>query len=866
LSPRLARNLLLRCLPTKNREPIVGDFEEMYADVAARRGRGRAVIWYWGQVVWSICACVCGFVQEQFHDVVHRLEYAARTIVKNRRYSITSIAGLSLAFTLCLLFSAFVVYELSYDRYQENSARIYRISTTSLSNTAPGLLAPAVEQQSPHVDHAARVLKNIFGDLRITRGERSEYSEQLFFGDSGVFDVFGWSFADRIDGPLLDDPFTVVITRSAAARFFGTADPIGMPVTINDHDYTVTGVVDNIPQNSHFRFEFLASLESAEILANQMWNRQRLSTWDDVLYATYLLLDDPSRVDSVEDHIVSLLRENDAIIVENEDEIYLQSLTRVYLGRGTGFQVGTNGNTKHLVGIVIATLLIVVVAGVNIVNLVVAGWHLDERREPATGPEYRFWSLVKRFGSEAFLVGLLAASIALLAARLLLPVFSDIVARELVARLLFIPWIVLFVALFSAVTAAVAARYPLLFIVRNDPRRGTRATTPTGYSGGRQGGVLATFQYVIASALVFMAVLVAIQIQFVVHKPLGYDKSNLVVIPLKSDDMNSEQICDLKQKLRSLPGVSAATASDNVPTGIVSLFEIRRPGGDQNDVTLVMQKVVDHEFLNTYGITPVTDYKSGPESLEMVLVNRTAVEALGWEEPEDAVGQEFKLRGGRDAGSHTIDGVFEDYHQFSLHKKIRPLVLFVIPSPEAAYMSLRLDPHNSAVTLASVEHEFARFDSRLHFNPFWMEDKVAAYYVAERRLVRQLNSLAAVVMLITCVGLLGFAGYSTCRRRDEILSLRENGVGTVGIAARFTGRLAAKIAVANAVSLPIAYIAVEQWLGGFAYRTNPEPAVLLVAGATVTAAGVIAVAAPIVTAALATRRSADRLAPLSAER
>ena len=264
-SPKLARAMLARCIPSSVREPVIGDFEEEFGEVVERYGSIRAAAWYWRQAIWSIGACLSGLLGEQLRSIHRQFDMAATQLIRHRCYSISSTAGLALAFTCCLLLSLYLAHELSYDRYHENGDRIFRV-IAGAENSTPPILGPTLQRDDPYVERATRILFPPQLVFRVAGGGKVEETGSLVFGDRETFDIFNWRFKDRMGGRLLEDLRTVVITSSAAARLFKARDPIGKTLRINEREFVVAGVVQDIPVNSHFRCDFIVNISNAKEL------------------------------------------------------------------------------------------------------------------------------------------------------------------------------------------------------------------------------------------------------------------------------------------------------------------------------------------------------------------------------------------------------------------------------------------------------------------------------------------------------------------------------------------------------------------------------------------------------------------------
>ena len=546
-SPPLARTFLTYLLPADIREPVLGDFEEYFFDLVSRRGSTRAAVWYWNQALRSILACMSGKLGEQFSILYSRFETSAQTLVRHRRYSLTSTAGLSLAFTCCILIALFEAHEFSHDNYHKNADRIFRVATQD-GVIFPAPLGPIIRNAVPHVEQVARLSVIVVGHpSRIERGAKTYASEKLLFAESDAFDIFDWNLTDKDNARPLDEPFTVVLSRSLATTIFGGVDPHGKTVTIDKHDYAVTGVIEDIPANSSIRPDYIASFASLDsLLTYNNYTQDWLTSWAKgySVTPTYVLVDDSGNAAEVSSSIKRLLDENRTAAGyadEAGDEVHLQPLRDVYMSSAQPWQVNRNGDPKRLIGMGAAVLLILLVAGINIINLVVAIWQDDARWTDSSRVEKRRFRLFLRFASESFLITILALTFGLFAAVLLLPLFSGIVDRELLIQTRMIPWIVLCSVPFAAITGAAAALNPQAFVDKNAPAPSDGSVAYREYHRTRHGRLLVAFQFVVAAALAFTASVMVAQTRFIKTMPLGYDKENLLVVSFPRGSMTPDQ-------------------------------------------------------------------------------------------------------------------------------------------------------------------------------------------------------------------------------------------------------------------------------------------------------------------------------------
>jgi putative ABC transport system permease protein len=657
----------------------------------------------------------------------------------------------------------------------------------------------------------------------------------------------------KVNPRPLDEPFSVVLSRTAAAIFFGGANPVGKTVTINKHDYDVTGVIEDIPANSCIRPDFIVSFASLDsLLTYNNYTQDWLTSWAKgySVTPTYVLLDDPARAAEVSSSIERLLDENRAAAGyedETGEDVHLQPLQDIYLGSAQDWQVNQNGDPKRLIGMGAAVLLILLVAGINIINLVVTIWQDDVRRMDTRRVERRRFRLFLRFASESFLVTILALTFGLFAAVLLLPLFSGIVDRELLIQTRLIPWIVLCSLPFAAITGAVAALNPEAFVDKKAVRPRGGSVVYREYHRTRHGRLLVAFQFVVAAALVFTSSVMIAQTRFIRTMPLGYDKENLLVASFQRGAMQPDRFRELKGALLDLPGVESASASYSVPEGCPGETRLRMLGNDSDRGVRSQLFIADDDFLDTYRIERLTEKGKNikaPDGWEF-WINRTAVEAMGWKNPKDAVGKNIESVGACNKNWHlVVGGVFEDYHQCPVYHGIVPLVICIPPEDTYWNLTLRLDGKNSSATAAAVTDEWKRLRPDVDVEPYFLSHRLAQITEEEYRVARQLMLLALIVLVIACAGLVGLVSYTVHQKEREISAWRDQGRGRLQVTARLGGGFVLMIVTAVLLAWPVSFLATNQWLQKFAAQVGAGPGLYFLAGGGVILLGLIVVFIP----------------------
>jgi putative ABC transport system permease protein len=848
-SPQLARIFLERCLPRHLRSPVIGDLEEIFSTVVRQKGRRYATGWYWDQALRSVLAHCSSVFRTHLGNIKSEFETAARSLVQNRRYSVISIAGLTLAVTCCLLIALYVVHEKGYDLYHKDGDRIFRVHSGRIV-TIPKMLAESIVDHNPHVQAAGLIHKPMFRmSSSVRNGNRVEQADGLLFGNSGLFRVFSWRFLSRTPWPPLDRPFSVVVTRSAAARMFGDRDPLGATVEIANHDFTVTGVIENIPENSHFTFEYMASLSSADSVLAYYGSRLKVDSWQHNAVFAYLKLDDAGSAGSVARHMETLHTKTAGTPLPG---FSLLPLTEVYFTRGGTSSLGPRGNTRRLVVLTVVFFVLLLVAGTNVVNLVVAGKRLEATAATDEGHNGRWLRLYRDFVCETLLITALAATLALLAARLLLPMFNGLFQKQLSVTLGFLPWLVGGVAIIPAVMSVFAVS-ALPARPEREPASRKGAGVSSGYHVARAGRLPVAIQMAVACVILVSTVALTAQVAYLGSIPLGYETRNLLVVPLDAGRIDVQSLDGLRKKMAGVPGVEDVTVSVSVPGK--AIINTRLPETiDPETGQLVRTNFLeaDRGFVTTYNIPLKTEIVGANPGRPACLINESLVKAAGWENPADARGNDLVVAA--NGVSLLVVGVVGEFHHFSRRRFVDPALIILNDYPKPNFLTLRLAEGHRDRTPALVIRELERFYKGTSYFPYFLDEFVSNQFEGLIRLRNQYLILSVVVLVIALGGLLGYGTFVVQSREEEIYEWRcKQSRPMWWILVRLYGFTAGLAIAAVGLGLPLAVYLADKWLSVFPNRSDPGVEVYAITTISLALAGLVAVCLP----ALRLPRSAE---------
>ena len=774
---------------------------------------------------------------------------ALRTLRRQPAYSLLNILGLSVGMACCVLISMYISEELSYDTDWDGADRLYRVALdVQLQDVAfktaisPMPLAPAFISDFPEVEQATRLWGDPSGKM-VVRFENQVYPEpRFFFADSTWFDTFGNSLIRGNPNTALSEPFTVVVTESTARKYFGDADPIGKVLSLrepSDRDiftYRVTGVMKDMPANSHLAFDFLASLVTQRLSQSQNWLgfgvysyvKLKKSADPEAFKAKLPLLFKTNGEPQVLERYGMSVSEFEA--AGNHYRYIVQPLRDIHLRSNLAEEIKPTSDIRLIYAFAAIAIFVLIVAGVNFVNLSTA---LASRRGTEVGVRKTMGSnrgqLITQFLVEAVILSMVGLGIALLMTSFVLPYFNEFTGKELSIDISRLGLIVPALLGLGIVMGLSAGAYPALFISAFRP-----ATILKGKSSGRTTSrlrnSLVIFQFSVVTVLIACTAIVFSQTQYLLSKHLGYDQEQVVFF--EGAEVMGPQAESFRQTIRSLPGVVSVTNSEQVP-GRHFRSAIFQPVATSDDQSLLMEYTyVSFDFVETLGME-ITQGRSlsrdfFTDSLGIML-NETAVQQLGLVDP---VGKKLSWRG--ESSMYTIVGILKDFHVTSLHRAIGPVAL-IGPDPRNTnrpnlIVSARIKTDNWPQTLQAIESMWQRFAPREPFMYSFLDESIAQLYTHEERMSRLITIFAILAVIIACVGLFGLAAYIAEQRTKEIGVRKVLGASETGIFLLLSKDFTRLVAIAVCIAIPISALIMSRWLETFAFSISINPVVFVGSG------------------------------------
>ena len=766
------------------------------------------------------------------------MKIAWRNIVRHKGYSFINIFGLAAGIACCILIMVWVQNEVSFDRFHSKSDRIYRLynelTLNGQTRTAPvtsAPLAPALRQSFPEVEAAVRM--SSYGNTAVKYGEREFRENQVYLADDSIFAVFSFPMIQGDPKSALSAAYTAVITEKTARRYFGSENPLGKVLKFGDgYEYAVTGVIKDIPGNSHLDIDILCSFAT--------WisqNKPEAEMWGRISFSTYVLLapgTDMKRFTAKMERLTDEKIGNDLKKVGGSLRFFLQPLTRIHLHSNFEMDFSNAGDIRTVYLFSAVAIFILLIACINFINLATARYAnraLEVGLKKTLGASRG--SLVRQFLGETFFVTFLAVLFACLMATLALPLLSSISGQEFSAVIFLQPLYLLSFALFVILVGVVAGSYPAFFLSSFDPIQTLKGKLKGGAAGSLFRRILVVSQFAISIALVIGTLIISDQNRFIRNKDLGFDKAHVLVLPLPQNKSISSAA--VREEMASTPGVVHAGLSDELPGTGFKMTNFIPEGRSEKEALLMQRMDIDDQFLPALGMQIVRgrnfSRRMKTDAAEAVLINETAAARLGWKDP---LGKRFSRQLRRPDGQQRtltfkIIGIVKDFHTLSMHEKIEPLL--IANNPESlALLSLRLQAGDMQGTISRLKEKWQQLYPGQIFDSFFLDESFGRMYEAEERFNKIFTSFSVLAVLISCLGLFGLAAYMTEKRTKEVGIRKVLGASTLRIMMLLTNEFSKWVLAANVIAWPLAYYFMNRWLQTFAYRTAIGPGIFLISG------------------------------------
>ncbi len=839
--------LLVRIIYSENYNAKLGDFAEVYNDYVVAKGRFRAFVWIWYYIMRSLPTLMQRTVQKNMAIIANYYKIGIRNIIRQKGYSFINISGLAIGMACCILIMLWVIDELSFDKFHENSANLFRVeadinigSATLRSLSSPVPLAEAVKNEIPEISNATRFTR--FGGFQLKYKENVTHERNIVAADQDVFSMFTFPFKSGSPENALKEKYSIVISERMAEKYFAQEDPIGKTMIVEDtHPFIVTGVMYNLPRNSSLHANLIVPFE---FVLTEM--ARMPDGWPNAI-TNFVQLQEGSDPAAAEMKITELVHRNSE---RNKSSTYvLKPLEDIHLHSFSGTE-RTMGNIQYVYTFSVIAVFILLVACINFMNLSTArsaGRSKEIGIRKVSGAIRK--NIILQFFSESFIMTVIALITAVLISGVALPVFNTLVNKELSLISIFDPVIFLSIAGLTVFTSFAAGSYPALLLSSFQPAKvlkGNERIGSLGVFNFRK--VLVIFQFSLSIFLIICTVVAIEQMSFMRGKDLGYAKDQIIYVPMRQGILSSYNT--IRNELTGIPGVKGVTTSGRRPSYVGDTTRDANWTGKDQEVQIEMTFwAVEFDFIETmnmkiiHGRSFSRDFST--DRTAAFIVNEEAVRQMG---VQDAVGLEFSmfdLEG-------TIIGVTKDFHHKPLYEEIGPLVMLIAPNPNwLGNLLLRVDSENTKLTINMVGRAWSRIFPDSPFEYRFLDEDFDMMYRADERRSTLFNYFSILAILIACLGLFGLASYTTEQRTKEIGIRKVLGASNPVILKLLSKEFFILMVISNITAWPLSYMFIQNWLDTFAYRIEPGIMIFLFSG-------VFALAAALLTVAFHTIKAANR--------
>lgn len=773
---------------------------------------------------------------------------AYRNLLRRKAFSAINIVGLSMGIASCLLIGLFVLDELSFDRFHEKADRIVRVTfraTMSGNKINEASVMPptakTLQREYPEVLEATR--------LRLAMALNLEKSDAVFketavaFADSNFFQVFSFPLVKGNPQTALLQPNTLVISEKMAQKYFGNEDPIGKTLKSKNYDelLEVTGVMADMPANSHFQYDFLFSMAGLP--------EAKVNSWMQSEYFTYLVLPEGYDYQKLQAKLPQVVEKyfgpeikqafgmNYAQFREqgNELGLQLQPLTDIHLYSDFDYDLGPSGDVRYVYIFGAIALFMLLIACINFMNLSTAG---ASKRAREVGIRKVMGSvkstLVGQFLLESIMLTAVALVLAVGLVWLALPFFNILADKNLTLSFTKVPWLLPGLLLLGLVVGVLAGSYPAFFLSSFKPITVLKGGSNFGrFASGRKSiglrGTLVVVQFCISIILIVGTTVVYQQLQFIQNAKLGYDKEQVLVLQGTHRLGKNEQL--FRKQLLQDSRVADATISGYVPAGPTFNNNFLVYGDDKvNDYTKGIRYDVDENYISTLGMTMVAGRNFSPEfatDSSAIILNETAAREMGW--GVDAIGHTVTQPNNEGAKTtYRVIGVVGDFHFKSLHERITPLMMTLGGNTGAILVKVKTRDLPALIT--SVEKQWKTLVADEPLEYAFLKENFNATYRAEQKTGQILGLFAGLTIFVACLGLFGLATFTAEQRTKEIGVRKVLGASVTGVVVLLSRDFLKLVAIALVIGSPVAWYAMNVWLQDFAYKIDISWWVFALAG------------------------------------
>ncbi|MDP4284477.1 MAG: ABC transporter permease [Bacteroidota bacterium] len=772
------------------------------------------------------------------------LKIAFRNIWKNKAFSALNIIGLASGLAVCLLIVLYVKDELSYDKYNVNAERIYRIDADLYFNgtkltaaTVPEPLAPTLLKDYPQVEAMVRLINE--GAISIKKGDQNIQDHRAVFADSTFFKVFTVQMTAGTPSTALKDPNSIIIDETTAKKYFNSTDVLGKTLYVNNTtNCKVTGVIKDFPERSHFHFSFIRPLADSYRGNADEWLSNNAHSYILVKPGVTRAFMQTRLNETIRKYLYAQLQTElhtspeDMESHGNYFRYHLMPLTNIHLHSNKSYEFESNGNVSYVYIFSLIAFFILLIACVNFMNLSTAR---SANRAKEVGIRKVAGStrshLITQFLTESVLLSFFSLLAAIALSALLLPLFNQLSGKEMQVSTLFSTWLFPVMIGLMFIVGCIAGSYPAFYLSSFQPIKVLKGNIAKGFKNSWLGGSLVVFQFSISIILIIGTIVIYKQLDYIQNRKIGYNREQVLV--LHNTNWLGKQAKSFREDVLKIPELENATISGDLPTSEADGFN---QNGWFLDATLNASKAiimtsfrVDENYIPTLGMKMVNGRNFSQKYLSDstgLILNEAALKLVGFKDPLKAT--IYNQDANNKPLAFHIIGVVKDFNYSSMHNKVAPLIMQLGNNPSS--IALRINTKNIPSTINKIKDDWKIMAPGQPFNYTFMDADFNNAYKAEQRTGKLFITFALFAIFIACLGLFGLVTYAAEQRTKEIGVRKVLGASVSGIVAMLSKNFAKLVLIASVIAFPIAWWTMNKWLQSFAYRIHISWWVFVIAG------------------------------------
>jgi len=825
-APAFPQWILKKIPDFNNKYDVAEDFRESYIKTVQDKGKIKAYLWYWHQVLFTLVGYLTfkacwGIIMFKNYLII-----ALRNIKKHKGYSFINITGLAVGIGCCLLIVLYIGFEMSFDSYHQDADRIYRIGThidrpgekrTVAWTCVP--MAPYLNQNFPQVEQAARISRR--DNPLVKSGDNVFFEDSIIYTDKEILDIFTIPFIKGNPEQAISNPGTIVISQSKAKKYFGNEDPLGKTIAIDSKDYSITGIVKDSPLNTHLEYTMLASLKNLNTLE---WGKDR---WGALMVQTYVKLAPHANNYSFIEQIINEARTNNASGVENS--YFFQPVKEIHLHSYQFDRTASPTKPLHLYIFSATAALILLIASINYINLSTARYANRAKEigiRKTVGANRN--QLIHQFMGESLLTTFISVMAAAAIVFVSLPVFNRLIEFHFTVRDLFRQDILISTICIILFSGLIAGSYPAIILSAFKPVNILKGQLRSGTKSSKARKSMVITQFAISIILIVSTLVVYRQLHYMKNENLGFSKDQRLIIPIKTTYDLTSNYQTVKSEFLQHFRITGATVSSGIPGRIGTQGKYRLLNETEDEAQQIKTFFVDRDFIPEYEIKlaagiPVLKLSSS-EQRPITIINEAAARAFGFQSPQDAVGKDVV---GWNAG--RIEGVIEDFNFVGLQEKIEPLIIMIMPHM-FRYITLTVSTEEISQTLSFISDKWKELFPGIPIEYYFLDEDFDRFYRAEEKTGKLVGIFALLGIFVACLGLFGLSCFMAEQRTKEIAIRKVHGANVLNITSLQIEDFIKWIFIAVIIAWPIAYFITNKWLQNFAHRISLDVWIFILSG------------------------------------